>query len=164
MVAWAGGWWFSLEGSNLWKRVALRRPVDGREEKVNENVTNPDPPRLPWPDSLDALAAAPQHHELVIENARVRVLNVCIAPGQIVPVHTHRWPSVVYTLRAGDFVRRDGHGKVLFDTRTAPRPSIASVVMWLEPLPPHSVENVGTREIRLFTVELKNETMSISAF
>lgn len=98
---------------------------------MNENVTNPDPPRWPWPDSLDALAAAPQYHELVIENARVRVLNVCIAPGQIVPVHTHRWPSVVYTLSAGDFVRRDGHGKVLFDTRTAPRPSVASVVMWL---------------------------------
>jgi hypothetical protein len=56
----------------------------------------------------------------VIENARVRVLIVRIAPGQIVPVHTHRWPSVVYTLSAGDFVRRDGDGKVLFDTRTAP--------------------------------------------
>jgi hypothetical protein len=130
---------------------------------VNENVTNPDQPSWPWPDSLDGMAAAPQYHELVIENARVRVLKVCIAPGQIVPVHTHRWPSVVYTLSADDFVRRDGDGNVLFDTRTAPRPSIASVVMWFEPLPPHSVENVGTREIRLFTVELKNDTISISA-
>ena len=53
---------------------------------MNENVTNPDQPRWPWPDSIDALTAAPQYHELVIENARVRVLNVCIAPGQIVPV------------------------------------------------------------------------------
>jgi hypothetical protein len=87
---------------------------------VNENVTNPDRPHWPWPDSLDALAAAPQYDELVIENARVRVLIVRIAPGSIVPVHTHRWPSVVYTLSAGDFVRGDGDGKVPFDTRTAP--------------------------------------------
>ncbi len=130
---------------------------------MNENVTNPDRPRWPWPDSLDALAAAPQYHELVIENARVRVLIVRIAPGQIVPVHTHRWPSVVYTLSAGDFVRRDGDGKVLFDTRTAPPPSSPPVVTWIEPLPPHSVENVGTKEIRLFTVELKNDAMSICA-
>jgi hypothetical protein len=61
----------------------------------------------------------------VIENARVRVLNVCIAPEQVVPVHTHQ---ALYTLSAGDFVRRDGEGKVLFDTRTAPRPFIAPVV------------------------------------
>ena len=124
---------------------------------MNENVTDPDRPRWPWPDSLDALAAAPQYHELVIENTRVRVLIVRIAPGQIVPVHTHRWPSVVYTLSAGDFVRRDGDGKVLFDTRTAPSPSSPPVVTWVDPLPPHSVENLGTTEIRLFAVELKNE-------
>jgi hypothetical protein len=30
-------------------------------------------------------------------------------------------------------------------------------VRWLAPLPPHSVENVGKAEIRLFTVELKME-------
>jgi hypothetical protein len=95
---------------------------------VNENVTDPDRPCWPWPDSLDALAAAPQYHELVIENARVRVLIVRIAPGQIVRVHTHRWPSVVYTLSASDFIRRDGDGKVLFDTRTAPPPSSPPVV------------------------------------
>lgn len=130
---------------------------------MNQNVTNPDRPRWPWPDSLDALAAASQYHELVIENARVRVLFVHIAPGQNVPVHTHRWPSVVYTLSAGDFVRRDGDGKVLFDTRTASPPSGPPVVTWLEPLPPHSVENVGTKEIRLFTVELKNDAESTCA-
>jgi hypothetical protein len=32
----------------------------------------------PWPSSLDALVAAPQHHRLMYENERVRVLEVRI--------------------------------------------------------------------------------------
>jgi len=108
----------------------------------------------PWPDSLDALTAAPQNHNLILENEQVRVLSVHIAPGDFVPVHTHRWPSVIYTLSAGDFIRRDGDGRVLADTRSQPE-SKPSTVAWLGPLPPHSVENVGESEIRLFSVELK---------
>jgi quercetin dioxygenase-like cupin family protein len=109
----------------------------------------------PWPDSLDALAAAPQYHHLLLENENVRVLNVVIGPGQLVPVHTHRWPSVVYTIGAVDFVRRDGDGNILLDTRTLPHDAQPPPVAWIPPLPPHSVENVGQSEIRLFTVELK---------
>ncbi len=33
-----------------------------------------------WPDSLDALTAAPRHHTLMFENDRVRVLDTRIAP------------------------------------------------------------------------------------
>ena len=110
----------------------------------------------PWPDSLDALIAAPQHHKLVLENDHVRVLKVRIAPGELVPVHTHRWPSIIYTVSDGDFVRRDADGKVLLDTRTLPATARPPEVAWLPPIPPHSVENVGTKEIRLFSVELKN--------
>ena len=108
----------------------------------------------PWPDNLDALQAAAEYHHLIFENARVRVLEVRIAPGQTVPVHTHRWPSVVQTQQLGAFVRRDGEGHVTFDSRNGPQDA-APAVQWLEPLPPHSVENVGSQEIRLFTVELK---------
>jgi hypothetical protein len=36
-----------------------------------------------------------------------------------VPVHTHRWPGVLYIFSSADFVRRDGDGNVLLDTRTA---------------------------------------------
>jgi len=109
----------------------------------------------PWADELDALRAAAQYHRLIFENAQVRVLEVTIGPGQLVPVHTHRWPSVVYTESSGDFVRRDAEGKVTFDSRVSGQPGNGQVAQWLEPLPPHSVENVGNREIRLFTVELK---------
>jgi predicted metal-dependent enzyme (double-stranded beta helix superfamily) len=110
----------------------------------------------PWPDSLDALAAAPDYHRLLLENDHVRVLEVCIKPGQIVPVHTHRWPSVVHVKSASDFLRRDAEGKLVFDSRSAGAPQKAPDVAWTPPLPPHSVENIGASEIHLVSVELKH--------
>jgi hypothetical protein len=110
----------------------------------------------PWPDSLDAVIAAPQYHRLVLENDRVRVLDTRIPAGDIVPVHTHRWPAIYYTIAAGDFVRRDGEGKVLFDSRTVPGMLTATAANWIECLPPHSVENVSPNEIHLISVELKD--------
>ncbi|MGB8542700.1 MAG: hypothetical protein WCD49_13785 [Candidatus Acidiferrales bacterium] len=110
----------------------------------------------PWPDSLDALVAAPVYHRLLLENNHVRVLDVRIAPGQTVPVHTHKWFSVIHVKSAGDFIRRDGNGKLLFDSRNAGPAEKASTIVWTDPLPPHSVENVGGSEIHLVSIELKN--------
>ena len=107
----------------------------------------------PWPDSLDAVVAAPKHHKLVFENDRLRVLDTRIPPGDLVPVHTHRWPAVYYTITPGDFIRRDGEGRMLLDTRIDPRPMGRGI--WIESLPPHSVENVGATEIHLISCELK---------
>jgi hypothetical protein len=122
---------------------------------VTEPVSNP----WPWPDSLDALIAAPRHHKLVLDNERVRVLDTHIPAGDIVPVHTHRWPAVYYTISGGHFVRRDGKGNVLLDTRllsnqTAANPT-GEPARFIESLPPHSVENVGETEIHLVSVEMK---------
>jgi quercetin dioxygenase-like cupin family protein len=110
----------------------------------------------PWPDSLDALVAAPKHHTLLLENESVRVLDTRIPPGEVTPIHTHRWPSVLYVLSWDDFVRRDGGGNVMLDTRVTPKNIEASTAMWYPPLPPHSLENVGTTEIHVVSVEIKN--------
>ncbi len=109
----------------------------------------------PWPDELDALVAAPEHHRLLFENERVRLLEVRIPPNAFVPVHTHRWPSVMYVAAQSDFLRRDGQGNLLFDSRTAGPPPDHPVAQWTPPLPPHSVENIGNREILLIVTELK---------
>ena len=108
-----------------------------------------------WPDSLDAVIAAPESHQRLFENDAVRVLETRIEPGATTPVHTHRWPGVLYILSIGDFVRRDGDGTVLVDTReggTLPEPGTA---IWSAPLPPHTLENVATTEIHVIGVELK---------
>ena len=117
----------------------------------------------PWPDSLDAVIAAPQYHRIVLENERVRVLDTRIPVGEIVPVHTHRWPAIYYTIVAGDFVRRDGDGNVLFDSRTVPGLLTRSEATWTGCLPPHSVENVSPNEIHLISVELKDGFRSVES-
>ena len=114
----------------------------------------------PWSEELDALIAAPEYHTLLLENECVRVLDVRIPAGKTVPVHTHCWPSVLYLLRAGDLIRRDPEGRILLDTRITQaqtQPPLPSA-QWSPPLPPHSVENVGKTEIRVVSVEIKNQS------
>lgn len=108
-----------------------------------------------WPDALDALVAAPDHHTLLFENATVRVLDTRIPPGGQTPVHTHRWPSVLYVIRWSSFVRRDAHGRILLDSRSAPELSAPPAVVWSPPLAAHSLENVGEVDLRVISVELK---------
>jgi hypothetical protein len=119
-------------------------------------VGDPEAEPWRWPDSLDALAAAPESHRLLFENDAVRVLETRIAPGQTSQVHTHRWQGILYVLSIGHFVRRDAEGAVLVDTREAgglPQPDTA---LWSGALPPHTLENVDSSEIRVINVELKD--------
>jgi catechol 2,3-dioxygenase-like lactoylglutathione lyase family enzyme len=139
-------------------RCYLRDP-DGHLIEVGQAtgvLAGRDTSRWEWPDELDALAAAPGNHQLLLENERVRVLLTVIAVGAMTPVHTHRWPSVEYVLSATDFVRRDAGGIVLFDTRAADAEPQTSEVLWSGPFPPHSLENVGDAELRVIMVELKD--------
>ena len=84
----------------------------------------PDSNPNDWPPSLDALIAAPDHHKLLFENERVRVLDTLIRPGDMTPVHTHRWPGVLYILSWSYFVRYDDKGNILLDTRITGSPAI----------------------------------------
>ena len=107
-----------------------------------------------WPPELDAVIAAPNHHTILLENDRVRVLDTRIEPGDKTPLHTHRWPSVYYIISIADFVRRDAEGNVLVDTRQRPKGPIPKSV-WSAPLLPHTLENVGDVAIHVVSVEIK---------
>jgi mannose-6-phosphate isomerase-like protein (cupin superfamily) len=106
-----------------------------------------------WPAELDALIAAPNHHRLLLENEHVRVLDTEIKPGEKTPLHTHRWPAVHYIISWSDFVRRDSSGATMVDTRGR---ETASGALWGSPLGPHTLENVGSRPIRVISVEVKS--------
>jgi hypothetical protein len=109
----------------------------------------------PWPDSLDALIAAPDHHTVLLETDSVRVVSARILPGQTVPVHTHRWASVLFILSWSDLIRRDHLGNVLPGAAQAFEAPMLNMPLWQGPLPPHSVENVGQGEISTIQVEVK---------
>ena len=111
-----------------------------------------------WPPELDALEAAAEHHRLVFENDRVRVLETRIPPGETTGVHTHRWPAVYLIESWAAFVRRDADGRVMVDTRDVPGMQDPSGPIWSEPLPPHTLENVGDTPIVLTSIELKSDT------
>jgi quercetin dioxygenase-like cupin family protein len=109
----------------------------------------------PWPASLDALMAAPLHHKLMFENVHVRVLDTVVRAGDTVPLHTHRYPSVLHVLSWSHCVRRDANGRVQFDTRLNDPNPLQTSIAWCEPLPPHSLENVGTQDIHVIMIEIK---------
>ena len=108
-----------------------------------------------WPEELDALVAAPKHHRLLFENDKVRVLDVVIPAGETVPLHTHRWPSVLYLIQFANFLRRDENGNLLTDTRRHPAPP-TPMASWAEPFTPHTVENVDTVDFQGVAVEMKD--------
>jgi hypothetical protein len=123
---------------------------------MSQNPVLPNPKHSPWPDSLDALAAAPAHHQLLLEDQRVRVLHTRIPAGDVVPLHTHRWGGVAYLQSFSHFIRRDERGEILFDSRQAGDPPKIPCAQWLQPLPPHTVENLGPLEISILIIELKD--------
>ncbi len=109
-----------------------------------------------WPAELDALAAAPENHTLLFENDAVRVLDTLVRPGQVVPLHTHQWPSANYLLSWSDFIRRDASGAILLDSHNLPQQLQPGAAFWGSAIPPHTLENVGRSDLRVITVELKH--------
>ena len=70
------------------------------------------------PGALDAMIAAPDHHEVLLEDDRVRVLDTRLGPGERTPVHTHASPAALYVMSWSDFLRRDADGNLIVDSRT----------------------------------------------
>jgi len=110
--------------------------------------------QITWPPELDAMIAAPDHHQLLLENESVRVIDTRIGPGEIVPIHTHQWPATYYVVAWSDIVRYDPQGNVENDTRGKPSPQPGQAI-WANALPPHSVENVGGELLHIVSIEIK---------
>ncbi|MFN4039144.1 MAG: DUF4440 domain-containing protein [Erythrobacter sp.] len=111
-----------------------------------------------WPAELEATIAAPANHKVLLENSRVRVLEVTLGPGEVEPLHFHRWPSVLHIVQADEWIDRDGEGNVIFDSRKGP-PLSLPITMWKGPEAPHSPVNLSDSvEVRLIRVEIKDDT------
>ena len=110
-----------------------------------------------WPANLDAVIAAPKNHKILMENDKVRVLEVTLAPSETEEVHNHQWPSVLYIQEAGDFIDYDSDGKIIVDSRQIKPALKFPMIMWKEAQASHSAENLSkTITIRLIRLEIKN--------
>ena len=100
----------------------------------------------------DPVKVSPTTYKVLLDNDRVRVLDVRLKPGQKVPMHSH--PAyVVYAL--SDF-------KVKFtlpDGKTADVDGKAGVASWRD-AESHAAENVASSELHVLNVELKGAAKS----
>ncbi len=122
------------------------------EQSIEYKTGNP----ADWPSKLDAVIAAPNNHKILLENDKVRVLEVTLQPDEVEPLHHHQWPSVLYIQEAGDFTDSDGDGNIIFDSRQLPEPLPMPFTMYKDPEAPHTVTNLSkTKSIRLIRIEMK---------
>jgi quercetin dioxygenase-like cupin family protein len=109
----------------------------------------------PWPDSIDAVLAAPGSHRVLFENEQTRVLEVTIRPGEREPEHTHAWPSVM-VIHEPARIRYYTAGTLTYTSPAQPPPAQPGPrVSWLDPEGPHSVENIDDRVYGAFRIEFK---------
>ncbi len=95
----------------------------------------------------DPAKVAPDVYKVVFENARVRVMEVTLAPGAKVAMHSHP-DHFAYGLSSGKvkFTHADG--------TTVEAEFQPGQVVWV-PAEKHSRENPGDAEVKAVVVELK---------
>jgi hypothetical protein len=98
-----------------------------------------------FPDGYDAVQSAPNTHRVIFENAFVRVLEVKVLPGTAVPMHHHRWPSLLLSWDTGGksphvrYRRADGSVRDIPSADEAIH-SGEWRVKWMTPEPMHAIE------------------------
>lgn len=107
-----------------------------------------------WPARLDGIIAAPNHHRVLFENSEVRVIETVVPAGDSTPIHTHP-KTVMYILSGSHFVRKDGAGNVMVDTREEGPDFVLPPVLWSDGAPPHVIENPTADDLKVIGVELK---------
>jgi oxalate decarboxylase/phosphoglucose isomerase-like protein (cupin superfamily) len=95
----------------------------------------------------DAIKVAPDLHEVIFENDKLRVLKVRVKPGDVADMHWH--PENINYILAG--------GKLRF---TKPDGAVVEVELTegqvtSSPAGSHAVENTGDTEVQTVQVELK---------
>ena len=147
---------FVFTGCNRQQAQSVNTKPAATATVQTQPAANSDPKNpANWDKSLDAVVAAPKNHKVVLENDKVRVLEVTVQPGEREPVHSHRWPSVLYVMEEENIRDYDAQGNVIYDTKTDKNPMKTPYTVWMDPQKPHSVENLSKKPLRLMRVELK---------
>ncbi len=120
---------------------------------MSENTGSGRPEYIPGtPEELDAVTAAPDNHEIIFENDRVRVLRVTIQPGELEKQHTHKWESVFTITSFPEIIYYDDKG----EARVVNPGRREGVPFWVEREGLHAVENRGDRLFEGTRIELKD--------
>ena len=119
---------------------------------MSQSISPGRPEYVPGtPEELDAVVAAPENHEVIFENERVRVLRVTIRPGELEKRHAHKWESVftITSMPKITYYNEKGEACPLGERREE------GVPFWLEREGLHAVENHGDKPLEAIRVEVK---------
>jgi mannose-6-phosphate isomerase-like protein (cupin superfamily) len=104
---------------------------------------------------IDPVQVSPSNYRLLLENDRVRVLEMTLRAGERDETHSHPAETVYFV--------RGGKARItLADGGSAELDLADGHVMWHEPWT-HQVENVGDSEIRAVIVETKDSLFETPA-
>lgn len=106
-----------------------------------------------WPAEFDALAAAPENHQLLYEDDWIRVISVSVKPGETERPHHHRWPSVFVIDRLCKLRDFDGDGHEI--PLPVPPEYELPLTINMPPQPMHFVRNEDTVGFHGTRVEFK---------
>ena len=116
--------------------------------------------RWVWPDSLDAMRAAPDNHRLVYEDNDVRVLMVILDGKKSEPIHTHRWKSIMWIAKPivpckiDKYQKRDD-GKLVKEGSLLIKEMPINLGQLIDPEGPTSITNLGSENGVAYRVEFK---------
>jgi quercetin dioxygenase-like cupin family protein len=98
----------------------------------------------------DVVKVSPETHRVLLENARVRVLDVHVKPGEKVAMHSHP-AGILYYLS-------DAKLKITYPDGTSVERAVKSgTAVWSEAVT-HAAENIGATELHEVQTELKEPT------
>ena len=119
-----------------------------------------------WPDSLDAVKAAPNSHKVLFENDKIRILEVTVEPYGFEPMHTHRYPSlmfgsgndtshydIIYYKYDYDTVKHVYFAKDSIHQHSG---GIGTKEHFMKPEGPHRIKNLSNVRILAYRVEFKS--------
>ncbi|WP_159076328.1 hypothetical protein [Flagellimonas amoyensis] len=114
-----------------------------------------------WPETLDAVKAAPDGHQIVYEDDSVRILKVILEPNQVEPVHTHQWKSIMWFTKATPMTYysydQTHEDLVVKDSFAIPQmpPEVLDHGDAVDAEGPHAVKNSGDADGIAYRVEFK---------
>lgn len=122
----------------------------------------PSATKWTWPDSLDAVKAAPANHHVVYEDSTVRVLQVLLDGHKEEPIHTHKWRSIMWITKPAVpctiyQYALDKNGKfAATDSVTVPQMD-TNIGFPNDPEDPTGIKNLGSDNGIAYRVEFKKE-------
>lgn len=111
-------------------------------------VVSPTVVRSQQPVQTDPVVVSPNRFTILLDNEHVRVVEYVLRPGQRDQWHTHP-AKVSYVVSGGQLRIHLADGTSFLSNEKA------GTAVWMDALPRHYAENVGTTPVRIVLVEVK---------